>query len=798
MKKKIKYFIVATLALILSYSFMGTPLNSIVTFAQSTVNTQNDIENIEQIDNLDLNNDDVTSIESGSQYDFECQGIVDFYEEDYSEVCPEDLIYTDSPTLEIDHSLLDEKEDIVSTQATTSQSTLYGTYGWEDEFGIIHPMRYMLIELYVDGAKHSTTYTDEDGYYRFRFSHSDTVSCCLYARSEGENVLVRKNTLAGSSYICVSETVQLTPGSSHPFYRFIPNKEVGQKAFSVAQALIMGAKYVEAMGKTPPSVTCHFPKSLDQYSSFWNVVDITLDAWCFWDIILHEYGHRLQHYYDIEDSPGGSHYINEDQISVHGKDKGIKLAWGEGWPTFFGIVVTQHFKADLIGVPRVGDTFYNSFGDHGEWSVNLETIHSRGEGCEQSIFAVLYDLYDGEGLNTESWDTVSIPEAILFNAVVNSKAKTFSSFYNYFISNYYSVNDGAIGEILSRYGFASTNLHVSSGALSYLSVPTFSWTAGGYTSNTFNEFQLAFYNAYDSLILKTTTQTGTLYTLKKVQWAQILSSSGNTFSVAVIAYQNNSPQTGGYYSSRLTCTKPILQNQTATARMNSSIRYLERPITLAAGQYYEIAVTFETAGSKIIQTFGTQDTVIEIYSESGTLLVGRSTTDDQGYGYNAFVRYYTSANTTYIIRVRLFSSVGYGKTKLAIAPAYMVRNGEADSITTYNDIYNINTYTDFTLYDYATRYYTHMVTYTPPSSGTYTISLESEFDNYLYVIDPRSSELIKLEIDYNDDFNGSNASITRNLEAGIPYLIITCQYNPSSAFENLDKGDDLILRISKN
>ena len=59
---------------------MGTPLNSIVTFAQSTVNTQNDIENIEQIDNLDLNNDDVTSIESGSQYDFECQGIVDFYE----------------------------------------------------------------------------------------------------------------------------------------------------------------------------------------------------------------------------------------------------------------------------------------------------------------------------------------------------------------------------------------------------------------------------------------------------------------------------------------------------------------------------------------------------------------------------------------------------------------------------------------------------------------------------------------------------------------------------------------------
>lgn len=797
MKKKFKRFIVATFALILSHSFMGASFNSIVVFAKTTAKTQNCIENVPQHDYIDLTNDDATRIESSEQYNFECQGIVDYYEEDYSEVYPEDLISTDLAVDETNSFVLRPK-DIDSTHTTMAQSTLYGTYGWEDEFGNIHPMRYMLIELYVDGTKHSTTYTNKDGYYSFTFSHNDTVSCYLYARSEGEKVLVRKNTLAGSSYICVSETVQLTPGSSLPFYRFIPNTEVEQKAFSVAQALIMGTKYVEAMGKVPPSVTCHFPKSSDQYSSFFNVVDITLDAWRFWDIILHEYGHRLQHYYDIEDNPGGSHYINADQISVHGKDKGIKLAWGEGWPTFFGILVTQHFSADLVGVPRVGDTFYNSFGSSGVWFVDLESILSLGEGCEQSIFAVLYDLYDGPGLNTESWDTVSISESILFDAVVNSKAKTFSSFYNYFISNYYSVNDGAIGEILSRYGFASTNLYVSSGSLSYLSTPTFSWTAGGYTSNIFNEFQLVFYNAYNSPILTTATQTSTSCTLTKEQWAKVLSSSGNTFSVAVIAYQNNSPRTGGYYSSQLTCTKPTLQNQTATARMYSSTRYLEKQITLTARQYYEIAVTFDTAGSKIIQTFGMKDTVIEIYSESGTLLVDRNTTDDQGYRLNAFIRYYTNANTTYRIRVKLLSSSEYGTTKLAIAPAYMVWNGGLNSITTYNDIYSITSSTNYTLYDYGTRYYTHMVTYTPPSSGAYTISLESEFDNFLYVIDPRSYELIRSGIDYNDDSNGLNASITRNLEAGVPYLIITCQYDPSLAFENLDKGDDLILRIRKN
>lgn len=56
MKKKFKHFIVATFALILSYSFMGTSLNSIVTFAESTTKAQNDVENTVQLDDIDLDN----------------------------------------------------------------------------------------------------------------------------------------------------------------------------------------------------------------------------------------------------------------------------------------------------------------------------------------------------------------------------------------------------------------------------------------------------------------------------------------------------------------------------------------------------------------------------------------------------------------------------------------------------------------------------------------------------------------------------------------------------------------------
>ena len=73
------------------------------------------------------------------------------------------------------------------------------------------------------------------------------------------------------------------------------------------------------------------------------------------------------------------------------------------------------------------------------------------------------------------------------------------------------------------------------------------------------------------------------------------------------------------------------------------------------------------------------------------------------------------------------------------------------------------------------------------------------FDNYLYVIDPRSSEKIVSNVDYNDDGGGNGqAKITRTLEKNVPYLIIYSQWNLSAPFTNLDEGDDLRVKISKN
>ena len=77
--------------------------------------------------------------------------------------------------------------------------------------------------------------------------------------------------------------------------------------------------------------------------------------------------------------------------------------------------------------------------------------------------------------------------------------------------------------------------------------------------------------------------------------------------------------------------------------------------------------------------------------------------------------------------------------------------------------------------------------YIVPTSGDYTFTITSDFDTYMYVIDPRSSELLVLNVNYNDDSGeGMNPLITTHLDAGVPYLIIFSAYNPHSVPESGD------------
>jgi hypothetical protein len=98
-------------------------------------------------------------------------------------------------------------------------------------------------------------------------------------------------------------------------------------------------------------------------------------------VLLHEYGHYVLDLYSRDDSPGGSHVLGDDALD-------LRLAWSEGWATFFSSVVRNdpvHVDTSGTGVRLVFDIEGPSFGSATRYDSN-----------ELAVAAVLWDAYDGD------------------------------------------------------------------------------------------------------------------------------------------------------------------------------------------------------------------------------------------------------------------------------------------------------------------------------------------------------------------------------------------------------------------
>lgn len=116
--------------------------------------------------------------------------------------------------------------------------------------------------------------------------------------------------------------------------------------------------------------------------------------------------------------------------------------------------------------------------------------------------------------------------------------------------------------------------------------------------------------------------------------------------------------------------------------------------------------------------------MLELYSSSGTLLLGRSDTDDKGYSTNALLSYNFSANTEYVVRVKFYSSSTSGITKLSIIPTY--------TYATYEDIYSLTDYTMGLTWSFAQNN-VKVMTYKYSVTQDLTMNVTSEVDTYLYM-----------------------------------------------------------------
>ncbi len=106
-------------------------------------------------------------------------------------------------------------------------------------------------------------------------------------------------------------------------------------------------------------------------------------------VINHEQGHYMASIYSQDNSQGGQHFLGDNH-------QDMRLAWSEGWATYFGQSVRRHFRlsnptwyADLNGESGTGAALNFSY------EIETPSVTAIGGASEVSVQAALWDLVDG-------------------------------------------------------------------------------------------------------------------------------------------------------------------------------------------------------------------------------------------------------------------------------------------------------------------------------------------------------------------------------------------------------------------
>ena len=208
-------------------------------------------------------------------------------------------------------------------------------------------------------------------------------------------------------------------------------------------------------------------------------------------------------------------------------------------------------------------------------------------------------------------------------------------------------------------------------------------------------------------------------------------------------------------------------------------RYCEETATITqAGGYIDYILHFRSSCNRVIQTFGTKDTYLELYASDGTMLLGKSDTDDDGYSLNGLLSYEFDETKIYILRVKFYSASATGGIRVGIVPTY-----HHDKYESAYGPYGINTWG----WSLSTKCVA-LFRYKFSSSGNVTFTMSSNVDTHLYVIDPTSTEPIVWYTGsnfgekslYDDNSAGSfQAQVTKTVTANKEYLVIISFRNPS-------------------
>ncbi len=460
--------------------------------------------------------------------------------------------------------------------------TVSGIINWTAPNGDKLPLKLAVVQIWDEDILSpellATTATDINGFYTASVSGSIIDNPDIYVRvlAKSDDFFIVPDSVGGDESKTHFYDSAVFPDVTAPTLSIpidIPSNKTDDlsanvNAFCVHAALIESADYVKTRASALPKLTVIFPVA-GNVSNYSGTLNITRKRRFAWDVIHHEYGHYVAKSLTLEGvSPGGNHGPGQNLAETRTKEKGMILAWSEGWPTYFGTSLQQ---VRALNIPSVGagDILYDNLDPDPAlrltWSLKSQSPYpSIGEDNEVAVQRVLWDLYDNAA--SSPYDEVTLGDVVVWQTIANQHPKFLYDIWTPFTTGKPMSEIVKYGAIFAEHKVASLpKLPASETTLPNLDNPvTFEWDANGAgPSYKNNKFTVEFYNpAFSKLLFTSPEQSTPKYIAKpcnlqeifadgtEVKW--VVKSSNKSASPTV-----DTPDTGPYTSPAFTLKSAV-------------------------------------------------------------------------------------------------------------------------------------------------------------------------------------------------------------------------------------------------
>ncbi len=451
-----------------------------------------------------------------------------------------------------------------SNAGSSAPVTVSGTIRYQDRNGTPRPVRLMNVQVFDDrndGDPNDdlllgSAITAADGSYTLTVEATGSPDLYINVLASSEGFYIVPPGNGENDVRPISETysarspAQIGVVSGVTIDLEVANTTVPGNALSVADALVESTQYVNTVrGDFLPLLPVVFGGD-GSYFNGTALFILLLDRYD-WDVMHHEYGHYVMEQVGIQNNPGGEHSSSTNLAEIHGKSDGIRLAWGEGWPTYFGTSLQQVRNVAALGIPTAGDLLYTDTED-GELEYSLESFEGGdglGEDDELSVQRILWDLYDAL---PDEGDTVSLGDQAIWDILVGASPVSLSDAWNALAAGRSTEETVALGTVFATHAVAPAPTAPTDGTVVMLSddPPTFTWDArGAGPSFRLNQFQVLFYTEDLSTLLFTSPQIDApTYTPTAAEWTDTILGTARRVKWVVRGTNASDPVTGAYLS----------------------------------------------------------------------------------------------------------------------------------------------------------------------------------------------------------------------------------------------------------